>query len=336
MREVKRRYEDPLDRIWTEAARRIGLTVARTPDAFATTDGRGALLLGDAGSLDADDCLAQMIFHELCHSLVQGPESFDEPDWGLENTDYDDADPRDLAREHACLRAQAFLASRVGLRDVLAPTTDHRAFFDGLPADPLAADDESVSLARLAIGRASRSPWAPHLEDALRATAEVVRVAAPFAAEGSLLFDLAAPRPTHPAGGWRHPSAAGTCAECAWRAGSSCAATRAAVEPRWPACESFEASLDCRACGACCREGFDVVELEPDDPFVRAHGALVERVDGRLVLRRLDGRCPPLSGDGRAAPYACAVYEDRPRTCRDLAPGSDGCVTARRRVGLTV
>ena len=118
-REIRRRYEDPLDRIWTEAARRIGLTVARTPDAFATTDGRGALLLGDDASLDADDCLAQMIFHELCHSLVQGPESFERPDWGLENTD-----PRDLAREHACLRAQAHLAGRWGLRRVLAPTTE--------------------------------------------------------------------------------------------------------------------------------------------------------------------------------------------------------------------
>ncbi|MCA9608862.1 MAG: YkgJ family cysteine cluster protein [Myxococcales bacterium] len=331
MREVHRRYEDPLDRIWTEAARRIGLTVARTPDAFATTDGRGALLLGDESSLDADDCLAQMIFHELCHSLVQGPDSFELPDWGLENTD-----PRDLAREHACLRAQAFLAARLGLREVLAPTTDHRAFFDQLPEDPLAADDESVEMARLAIGRADRSPWSPHLEDALRATAVVVHAAAPFASEGSLLFDAAPERPVHPAGGYRHATEPGRCGECAWLVEGACTSTRVLVDEAWPACERFERSLDCRACGACCREGFDVVELAADDPFVAAHGALVERIDGRLVLRRLDGRCPPLRGDGRGEPFACAVYEDRPQTCRDLAPGSDGCLTARRRVGRSL
>lgn len=330
MRVVNRRYEDPLDRIWIEAATRIGLRVARTKDAFATTDGRGALLLGEPSALDADDCLAQMIFHELCHSLVQGPESFERPDWGLENTD-----PRDLAREHACLRAQALLAGRVGLRRVLAPTTEHRAFFDGLGEDPLAGDDDSVLLARLAIGRAARSPWGPHLCDALEASAEVVRAAAPFAREGSLLYDVDPPRARHPAGGFAPAVPGRTCGECAWR-GESCAVAGVAVDPRWPACEAFDAALDCRACGACCREGFDVVELEPDDPFVAAHAALVERIDGRLVLRRLDGRCPPLRGDGRAAPFACAVYDARPRTCRDLAPGSDGCLTARRRGGLSL
>ena len=33
-------------------------------------------MIGTADTLDADDSLAQMIFHELCHSLVQGEDSF--------------------------------------------------------------------------------------------------------------------------------------------------------------------------------------------------------------------------------------------------------------------
>ncbi|MBX3269233.1 MAG: YkgJ family cysteine cluster protein [Sandaracinaceae bacterium] len=336
MRAVTRRYEDPLDRIWIETAARIGLSVTRTPDAFATTDGRGALALGDAASLDADDCLAQMIFHELCHSLVQGVESFEQPDWGLENTD-----PRDLSREHACLRAQATLAARVGLRRVLAPTTDHRAFFDALGPDPLfdagaPREDPSVALARIALARAERPPWAPHLRAALEASAAVVRAAAAFAPEGSLLADVDRARALHPAGGWVHPSADVRCGACAWRDAADCVVAAAPVEEAWPGCEAFTGALDCRACGACCREGFDVVELAPDEPFLARHGALVDRVDGRLVLRRPGGRCPPLRGDGHAEPYACAAYAERPRACRELAPGSEGCLAARRRIGLSL
>ena len=80
MREVTHRYEDPLDRVWIGCAQRIGLRVVRDPGAFATTDGRGTLAIATAEGLDADDCLAQMIVHELCHSLVQGPQSFEEPE----------------------------------------------------------------------------------------------------------------------------------------------------------------------------------------------------------------------------------------------------------------
>src|SRR5690606_8710263 len=104
----------------------------------------------------------------------EGPESFEVPDWGLDNeTD------RDLVREYACLRAQALLAGRYGLRELLAPTTDHRSFYDALPADPLEGDerDRSIALARIAIGRSERSPWAPHLLDALAATAAIAEAA---------------------------------------------------------------------------------------------------------------------------------------------------------------
>ena len=141
--------------MWVGAARRIGLRVVRTPDAYAATDGRGTLAIGDATTLDADDSLAQMIFHELCHSLVEGERSFNRPDWGMDNTG-----PDHDWREHACLRAQWVLAGRHGLRGVFAPTTDFRVFWDALAGDVLADRTErSVRAAIAAIQRADEPPW---------------------------------------------------------------------------------------------------------------------------------------------------------------------------------
>lgn len=333
-RTVTHRYEDPLDRVWLTTAARIGLSVTRSPHVFASTDGRGTLALGTDDTLDADDCLAQMIFHELCHSLVEGPESFERPDWGLENED-----DRDLVREHGCLRAQALLAGRYGLREVLAPTTDHRAFYDALPADPLAGDarDRSITLARAAVSRAERWPWAPHLLAALEATAAMAQAARPYAVAGSL-WERTKPRPApHPSGLPSHSSPPErTCHECAWarpgRTRPRCVQAERAVDPSWPACERFEPALDCQSCGACCREAYDVVELGPRDPFAKRHPELLARRDGRLVLARVDGRCPLLEGEG---PFACRHYDDRPRTCRELERGSPNCRDARRRLGMS-
>ncbi|MCB9602100.1 MAG: hypothetical protein H6720_17415 [Sandaracinus sp.] len=169
MREVVRRYVDPLDAVWLRAAADVGLRVERASDAFASTDGHGRMVLGTPETLDADDCLAQMIFHELCHALVQGPESFAWVDWGLDNeTD------RDVVREHACLRAQAALLDPLDLRVALGPTTDFRAYYDALPANPLEGDDASVALAKEALARVDTPPWAPHLRRALDATARIV------------------------------------------------------------------------------------------------------------------------------------------------------------------
>src|SRR3569623_641307 len=84
-REVTSRYIDPLTQVWLGAPRRIGRRVVRSPDAYASTDGRGSLAIGSSETLDADDSLALMIFHELCHSLVEGDASFQRPDWGMDN-----------------------------------------------------------------------------------------------------------------------------------------------------------------------------------------------------------------------------------------------------------
>ncbi|MEM7436592.1 MAG: YkgJ family cysteine cluster protein, partial [Myxococcota bacterium] len=125
MREPTHLYLDPLDAIWLTTAHRIGFRVERSSEAYASTDGQGVMVIGTPDTLDPDDCLAQMILHELCHSLVEGAASLALPDFGLDN----ETNQHDV-REHACLRLQASLTAPHGLRAALAPTTDFRDYYD--------------------------------------------------------------------------------------------------------------------------------------------------------------------------------------------------------------
>jgi thioredoxin-like negative regulator of GroEL len=170
-RPIRAHYADPLDVVWLAFARRMGLTVRRSPDVYATHDGRGALTLSDRSGFDPDDTVAQMVFHEVCHWIVNGVETFAEPDWGFEldwTVDW---------REYTCQRLQAALAKEHGLARLLASTGTYRAYYDAVLADPLAPLDDSADEAQavdqthLALARAAQEPWAPHLERALRATA---------------------------------------------------------------------------------------------------------------------------------------------------------------------
>ncbi len=338
------RYEDPLDRVWLGCAERVGLVVRRDPGAFATTDGRGVLRLATQEHLDPDDCVAQMVFHELCHALVEGPSSFDAVDWGLDNVG-----PADEVREHACLRVQAALTRPLGLARVLAPTTDFRAFWDGLGDDLFSPGDEpSVLLARRALARVDSAPWAPHLREALDATAQLARAAAAYgsgrSASGSVWSLVDPARAAHPTGLPRAalgtPAADQTCGGCSWAErrgrGLRCLVGRRAVRAAWPACERWETEVSCEACGACCREAFDTLLVGAREPVVRRHPALVVLGDGGHEMPRPHGRCAALRGQGGAEdPFACSVYEDRPRTCRDFRRGSENCLLARRRVGLS-
>ena len=151
-RSIDHHYRDPLDLVWLGVARRIGWRVERSAEVYASWDGDRTLTLSDAAGFDPDDCLAQMILHEICHALVQGPGRLSAIDWGLCN--FDD---RDAIAEHACHRLQAALADTVGLRGFFAVTTDWRPYWDALPADPLAPGaDPAIELARAAWPAATR------------------------------------------------------------------------------------------------------------------------------------------------------------------------------------
>ena len=177
-RKPQHTYLDPLDAIWLTVADRIGFRVERSPEVFASTDGKGIMTIGAPSTLDPDDCLAQMILHELCHSLIEGEGSISVPDFGLDNES-----ERDVVREHVCLRLQAWLSGKYGLRGALAPTTDFRTYYDELPEDPFADEgDPAVGLAKQGAARSEEAPWAPHLREGLEATARILEVARRFEA----------------------------------------------------------------------------------------------------------------------------------------------------------
>lgn len=345
-REVTHRYVDPLAAVWIGAARQIGVKIVRTPDAYAATDGAGTLAIGSDATLDADDSLGQMIFHELCHSLVEGEPSFAKPDWGMDNTG-----PDHDWREHACLRVQWVLAGRHGLRGVFAPTTDFRAFWDQLAGDVLAdRADPSVQAAIAAIRRAEQPPWGPALGHALAASAQIAGAAARFARPDgpagpanprSLWLGVVAPPVPHPTGLPAGESGGARCGDCAWRtANNRCRQANAKIDPAWLGCERFEPALDCQTCGACCRAAYHSVEVSRRDPAVKAQPQLIIDRGSYLELRRSGDRCAALEGGvvehATTTRFHCAIYDDRPRTCRDFTLGSAHCLTARRRVGLSL
>ena len=347
------RHSSPLARpniegIWVAAAEEIGLRVERTGDAYASSDGAGRIFIATDDHLDVDDAVAQLIFHELCHALCEGPERAALPDWGLDNTG---AEPEHLAREHACLRLQVHLATPYALRDLMAPTTEYRAYHDRIPIDPLADDgDSAVPLARAAAARAAESPWREALARALVLTA------------GALEHPL----------GFRAGPADQSCASCAWRylggrgkAVLRCrqSADRDGVGRRvgadTPACDRWEAPVDCHTCGACCREAYHSVTVSVRDPVVWRQPDLITRHGHRFEIRREGARCAALdvvdvsreendhadadanadadAGKGAVAArrFSCSIYQDRPRACRDFEAGGRHCLDARRRVGLS-
>jgi hypothetical protein len=345
-RTIDKRYTDPADQVWLTCAERVGLRISRTRDAYAATDGRKELAIGEREVLDADDCLAQMIFHELCHSLIEGEESFGLPDWGLDNTT-----ERDYVREHGCLRLQAHLAMAHGLREVLAPTTDFRAYYDGLGPDPLA--ERTLPATQLAITAARRSrtpPWAPHLDEALRATARIAEATSELAPRDSLWSLYQPTPPPHPTG-LPGSNLDNHCGQCAWHyvggRGRQVARCRQAddarIDPAWRGCARWEPPPDCQECGACCRAAYHSVTIPRRDPVRELHPELVVDRGQYVELKRSGDRCAALAGgrvedrDERAfVPYRCLIYPDRPKPCRDFENSGEHCLTARRRVGLSL
>ena len=356
LRQPRHYYQDPLATIWLDCAERVGFRVERSREVYASSDGHGTLLIATDDQFDPDDNLGQMILHELCHALVEGEAGERALDWGLDNTRMGRP-----WREQACLRLQAWLAAQVGLRDFFAPTTDFRVtFWETLPADPFASAEgrreRACVAARIGAWRASQPRWTGPLRSALEASARLAacvpkRQTTPDEESASAallpLWDTAnqAP-PPHPAG---HapiaPHHAGKgCADCAWRfVGRKrlrCRhAPRVALPPDAPACFRFEPSseLDCQTCGACCREAYDSVEVSPRDPVNKSHPEWIIVESTHRKLRRENGRCAALTGGHQPEEtYACAIYPDRPRTCHEFTRGSENCLDARRRVGLSL
>jgi len=297
-------YRDPIELIWVRCARQIGFEIVRTPEAYASFDGNGHILIATDDQFDPDDNLGQMIFHELCHALVQGEEGERQIDWGLDNTRIGNP-----WREHACLRAQAWLADQYGLRGFLAPTTDYRvSFWNGLGEDPLDTPEneggfreKSVVAARIAVTRSKSARWRLPLEEALSQTQRIAQILSETRPSDrdpglpSLWSTFKQVPPIHPVGiaaalpEKHHPG----CKACAWsfdhRGALRCRhAPKIRLDPETAACAAFEPQtrLDCLTCGACCREAYDSVEVGARDPVRTAHPEMVIRQGGRLKLLR--------------------------------------------------
>jgi len=72
------------------------------------------------------------------------------------------------------------------------------------------------------------------------------------------------------------------------------------------------------------------------DPVVWQEPQLIVRHGARFEIRREGSRCAALQMGAINAPsYTCAIYEHRPRPCREFAAGGRHCLDARRRVGLS-
>lgn len=329
-----------LDRLWQDAASRCGFRVARSSAAYASTDGNGVIHIGEPDTLDDDDSLAQLVLHEICHALTQGEPAFRQPDWGLDNTSN-----RDDVAEEACLRLQAELSGRHGLRATMTPTTEWRTYYARLGAQPLQAggphEEEACARARAGEALAERLGMSLILAETLAATVNLLA--------GSPSADLgatASPTAQHPLGFLLGP-AGQSCGTCAWRyqGGRGPAVDRCRqsvgeigdgrrVRADYPACERWEAPVDCLTCGACCREAYHSVSVSMRDPVVWKQPGLIVREGHRWSLLRAGERCAALESDGPGQ-YHCRIYEDRPRTCRDFEQGGRHCLTARRRVGLS-
>lgn len=334
MRVVQHQYRDPLDHIWLDTAKRIGFSVFRTDEAFAHSDGKNGIHIAHPKHLDEDDCLAQMIFHELCHSLVEGPDAFEKQDWGLVNDS-----KVDVSREHGCLRVQATLADRYGLRHVLAPTTEFRVFYDAL-GDQVLEDNtiSSIRLAKSALRLAHTPPWSPHLHSALAATSQIIQISSAFrgTTPSPLLrrfTSIPSPHSSSLPGSSSHP-----CGQCGWRNSKGiCLQSQKPVAEGEPGCERFEAVIDCESCGACCRAAYHSVTVDETDPVVTKHPHLIVTKETYIELKRKDDRCVALNGDlDNKEPFHCSIYDDRPRCCRDFERGGEHCLSARRRLGLSL
>lgn len=341
-RSVEKRYRDPLELVWLHAANQLGMCVHRSDEVYASWDGVRTLTLGTPDILDADDSMAQMVLHELCHALIAGPDGWHQVDWGFEPDHL--GTPWEALREHAAVRLQAALADAWGLRGFFSVTTDWRHYYDALPPDPLSGmRDRSRFMARQGWVRGRTSPYRSVLDNALAATARIAQTIAPAAPDDSLWGSPSDACPTrHPLGFALSASHLLRCGGCAWGSSGTCrmAADEGSVGPQVRseqiACVHWERALvadDCASCAACCRGGFGAVVVDSREPLHRVHPELITDDGWGPHLARPNGNCVALTSSGGR--HRCRVYEHRPTSCRDFEVGGQHCVTARIRTGLS-
>lgn len=191
-RPIRARYTDPLDLVWLSACKQLGLRVRRDPSIFSRTDGTGLLAFGPRDTLDADDCLAQMVVHELSHWITNGLETYGQRDWGFP------LDDKTCPKEHAAVRLQCWLATQWGLRHMFGPTGWYRQYWERLPEDPLGPIDLSghpdpaaakaweaqvMALAHQAVQRSQGAPWKGPLDQAFGATRAILDALGPALAD---------------------------------------------------------------------------------------------------------------------------------------------------------
>jgi uncharacterized protein len=100
-------------------------------------------------------------------------------------------------------------------------------------------------------------------------------------------------------------------------------------------------ALDCRACGACCRDVADGTALVSEADLVRwrregRRDILDALVPGHFGQQGLathpNGTCVHLGTPGH--PNDCSIYETRGWACHALEPGSQQCLMYRRLAGV--
>ena len=206
-------------------------------------------------------------------------------------------------------------------------------------------DDPAIAIAQEAFHRSLMPPFDSVLTRSLTATAAIADIVRDVTQPSSL---WSVTRPRHRLGSLLSRSEDLRCGSCAWAvSGKSDMGCHQHKEPEKAAptvhtdeqaCERWEKKFDiedCGECGACCREGFDLLSVSDHDPFLKLHPELVQLHNGENCVPRPAGVCVALDGDGVVTPYRCRHYASRPKNCADFEVGGDACLLARRRNGLS-
>ena len=235
------------------------------------------------------------------------------------------------------------LADEGGVRAMLVMGPWWRTYFDTLPHDPLSDPGERAAMtARRAWCRLQTGRWRTMTLSAL-ASIRHSGSAAARSSEPIIAGDDPAVRVVrvrrNVLGFRAHEGTERRCGDCAWGDAGRCVMAQEegeaapSVRSAEPGCLHWETPLDledCRRCGACCREGYGAVMVEPGAAMLADHPEWVRDEGWGAHLPRPRGACVALS---ESAPWMCGAYAVRPRSCREFTVGGRSCLVARCRTG---